>query len=59
MLQPNDASVPESSLDAEDMEPPPDHEGFLEARAAGFRAIRQELARRRKSAVKTEPHAPE
>jgi hypothetical protein len=32
----------------DDMEPPPDHAGFLEARAAGFRAIRQQLAKRRK-----------
>lgn len=31
-----------------DATPPPDHEGFLEARALGLRAIREKLARRRR-----------
>jgi hypothetical protein len=31
-----------------DSDPPPDHPGFLEARAAGFRSLRQQLAKRRK-----------
>jgi len=34
--------------DDEDSDPPPDHAGFLEARAAGFRSLRQQLAKRRK-----------
>ncbi|HSU13105.1 MAG TPA: hypothetical protein VLK66_03320 [Longimicrobium sp.] len=34
--------------DEDDDDPPPDHPGFLEARAAGFRSLRQQLARRRK-----------
>jgi hypothetical protein len=31
-----------------DPTPPPDHEGFVEVRALGFRAVRQKLAGRRK-----------
>jgi hypothetical protein len=31
-----------------DPTPPPDHEGFIEARAVGLRALRARLAKRRK-----------
>jgi hypothetical protein len=32
-----------------DTTPPPDHEGFLEVRALGLRAMREKLDRRRKT----------
>jgi hypothetical protein len=32
-----------------DPTPPPDHQGFVEARSNGLRAMRENLARRKKS----------